>query len=166
MIRFGLYFCFSDEDLKLEKPYSQGPYLGWYWLFPALTKPKGWLRSDIQPLLPSHRSGALERDWISLEGHFFYLPKVTIWSHTRLPKGVSKSLWQLLTRAWWSTCPILWATELHESTGKGQYADVQRQKTKYLIALFLFLLPSWKLLFIYISTSRTQALPSLKNWGL
>lgn len=37
---------------------------------------------------------------------------------------------------------LLWATELHESTGKGQYADVQRQKTKYLIPLFLFLLPS------------------------
>lgn len=40
MIKLELYFCFSDEDLGLAKHYSQGLYIGWYWLFTALTQVK------------------------------------------------------------------------------------------------------------------------------
>lgn len=145
MIRFGLYFCFSDEYLKLAKPYSKGFYIGWYWLLPAVTKPKGWLRSEIQPLLPPHRSGALERDWINLEGHFFYLPKATIWAHTRLPKVVSKRLWKLLTRAWWSTCPFSGLQNCMKAQGRDSMLMFRDRRLSISFPSFFFSCPHWNI---------------------
>lgn len=145
-IKLELYFCFSGEDLGLAKPYSQGLCIGWYWLFTALTQLKRWLRSEINPcFLPTGQVlwRGPESAW---RGHFFYLPRVILWAYARLPKVMSKMLWQPLTRAWLSTWPFCGLQNCREAQGRNSMLIFRSRRLRVSPPPFFFSCPHLNIL--------------------